>query len=168
MSGHKYGKEYPNPVQPSRTHCSLAATQNDRISGAPKYPPRGYEGQQREGQAVTATQGSGGGSRTDVCDTPNRRPRPPVDAWGTPPSSSDKNMGDGRGVAGTGGGVTGGLLPSLTGKESSWGTEAARKVRQEGGTKMQIRTLEVWQRTLCLGNTLYRPCPRVVGGPPWG
>lgn len=127
-------------MPPSRTHCPAAAAQNDRIGGVPNYRPRrGHEGQPREGSvATTATEGSDVGSRTDVCDTPDRRPRPPVDAWGTPPNSSDKNMGDGRGAGGAGGGVTGGLLPSLTGEKNSRGAEAARKVQLESGTNMQI------------------------------
>ncbi|CAM9288030.1 unnamed protein product [Laminaria digitata] len=64
----------------SSTHSprvSLPHNNNDRANG------------NREGQdAVAASEGSWGGGGGG--DTPTRIPRPPVDAWGTPPAAADR------------------------------------------------------------------------------
>lgn len=60
----------------------------------------------------------GGGRGGNGFETPSRRPRPPVNAWGTPPASENRrppNRGRGAGGA-VNGGEAGGSVPTLTGE----------------------------------------------------
>lgn len=109
---------------PSNTimiQCSVSIAQKDPVANMlNRHSCRGHEGPQREAAAaVGTTERNSAGSRHGGFDTPSRRPRPPLDAWGTPPSSSDTQEADGGGARGQGGrgrgGAVGGLLPPLTG-----------------------------------------------------
>ncbi|CBN76877.1 conserved unknown protein [Ectocarpus siliculosus] len=102
---------------------------DDKPRGAHHHAPQGHRQavvgkttRERQSEEPAAFDGSG----KDGANTPTRRPRPPVDAWGTPPDSTSRRRGPLSSVAtgsvsgGDGGGSKTESAPTSGGGRGAW------------------------------------------------